>query len=169
MFMDGVVDNVAAKQEINFFSPKTWKRADMTVYRAVGSGCEIGSVAGELPFFCEKSMLQQWVILVKKRFGQLLLLSHSEMYKYVLAPGVILSVEGWSRNSSRGNSPLLDPLAPSPAVGKDWGRRREGVLRWTGKERDLWRRMWDEKKDQKAAELSILSPHPNRKAEKGLM
>lgn len=109
MFMDGVVDNVAAKQEIDIFSPKTWKRADMTVYRAVGSGCEIGSVAGELRFFCEKSMLQQWVILVKKRFGQLLLLPHSEMYKYVLAPGVILSVEGWSRNSSRGNSPLLDP------------------------------------------------------------
>lgn len=40
MFTDGIVDNVAVKQKINFFPPKSGKRADMMFYRSVGSGCE---------------------------------------------------------------------------------------------------------------------------------
>lgn len=168
MFMDGVVDNVAAKQKIDFFSPKSGKRADMMVYRSVGPGCEIGSVARESLFFCEKSMLQQWVPLVEKRFGQLLLLPRSEMYKYVVARELSCRSKGGRETLAEATSrplTLLPPHTPSSKVGDE-----EEKLCWDGRgKRGICGDVCGMKKIQKAAELFILSPHPNKKAGKGLM
>lgn len=72
ILMDGIVDNMAAKQKISFLSK----------VRVYGQGA--------IFFFLKNP----WAPLVKKRVRQLLLLPRSEMYKYVIARGVFLSVEG---------------------------------------------------------------------------
>lgn len=118
MFMDGVVDNMAAKQEIDFFSPKTWKRADMTVYRAVGSGCEIGSVAGKLLFLCEKSMLQQWVILVKNGLASFCFCAIRRCTSTYWPRGLSCRSKGGHETPAEATRRSLTPLPPHPPSAK---------------------------------------------------
>lgn len=115
-------------------------------------------------------MLQLWLRLVKKWGWPAFAFAPFGNVQVRSGPG------GFSCRSKRDHetpaettSRPLNPLALSPAVVKNWGRRREVVLRWTGKKRGIWGDVCGMKKIRRQQSCSFFPLTPTKKAGKGPM